>query len=79
MDVLIRLFEIEKRKKEKFDTYIGNGAILVSHLMYADDIQIFTKANPKSLKFVKSILDKFSAFSDMRSMPKEFHHLLQDL
>lgn len=32
----------------------------VSHLMYVDDILLSTKANPKSLKSVKTILETFS-------------------
>lgn len=37
----------------------------VSHLMYVDDILLSTKANPKSLKSVKTILETFSAFSGL--------------
>lgn len=56
MDVLSRLIEREVWSKN-MDTYQVNGATFITYLMYEDDVLILTKANPKSLKVVKSLLD----------------------
>lgn len=50
---------------KRFDTYLVNGATSISHLMYADDILIFSKANPKSLSSIKKILKEFTQFSGL--------------
>lgn len=47
------------------DPCIVNGARFISHLIYADDILNFSKANPKSLSNIKHILESFSSFSGM--------------
>ena len=64
MDVLSRLIQ-NGVKNKKIDTYQVNGATSISHLMYADDILIFSKANPKSLNAIKTVLEKFSLFSGL--------------
>lgn len=47
-------------KERNIDTYKINGAKSVSHLVYADDILIFSKAYPKSIRAIKRILEIFS-------------------
>lgn len=47
----------------RIDAYQVNGTRSISHLIYADDILIFSKANQKSLNSIKEILDVFSKFS----------------
>lgn len=64
IDVLSRFIKQEAKKK-RFDSYIVNGSTSISHLMYANDILLFTKADPKSLNVVKAILETFSAFSGL--------------
>lgn len=49
----------------RIDTYQVNGAKSISYLIYADDILIFSKANLKSLKSIKEILDVFFKFSGL--------------
>lgn len=46
MDVLSRLIK-NKVEQGKYDTYQVNGTTKINHLMYADAILLFTKANPK--------------------------------
>lgn len=49
-------------KNYELYTYQVNRATSIIHLMYADDVLIFSKANPKSLNGIKS-LNFFSKFS----------------
>lgn len=49
MDILSYLIEREV-KERKIDTYQMNEATFITHLMYAEDVLIFSKAKPKSLK-----------------------------
>lgn len=49
----------------KINTYQINGGKSISHLIYADDILIFSKVNPKALQSIKRILDIFSNFSGL--------------
>lgn len=64
MDILSRLIERVVGKK-KLDTYQVNGATSIAHLMYANDILIFSNANSKSLFSFKSILEEFSLYSGL--------------
>lgn len=45
---ILKSFVIKKSLKGKFDTYKVNGKCSISHLLYADDILIFSNANPSS-------------------------------
>lgn len=56
------IIDWERIREKKVDTYIVNGATSISHLIYADNMLIFTKANPKSLGKIKEILRIFSNF-----------------
>lgn len=62
MDVISRLVEIEVLNK-KIDTYQMNGATSITHLVYVDDVLIFTKVNYKSLNSNKITLETFVKFS----------------
>lgn len=42
-----------------------NEAISISHLMYAYDVMLFTKANWKSLKVIDGILEEFNTFIEL--------------
>ena len=64
MDVLGRLIQREVKNKIIY-TYQVNGATFISHLMYANDIFIFSKTNPKSLNAIKAMFEKFSLFSGL--------------
>jgi len=44
MDNLSRLIEKEIKDK-RMNTYIVNGDVSISHLVYADDVLIFSKVN----------------------------------
>lgn len=61
MDVLSRIIN-EEVVKRRIASYIVNGAQSISHLIYPDDVIIFSKANAKSLAAIKASLEKFSAF-----------------
>lgn len=50
------------KARGELDTFTISGAKSVTHLIFADDLLIFTRANRKSLPKVKKILDKFTAF-----------------
>lgn len=41
------------------------GNTSVSHLIYIDDVFIFSKGNQKSLRCIKESLTIFSGFSDL--------------
>lgn len=57
---------IERKINDKLlDTYKVKEDTSVSHLMYADDILLFSEADPKSLLSIKEILAQFSAFSNL--------------
>lgn len=45
--------------------FTHQGASSITHLMYVDDILVFTKANPKSLNNIKRILGEFSLYSGL--------------
>lgn len=45
MDNLRRLIEKEIKEK-RLDTYVVNGATSIAHLIYVDDVLIFSNANP---------------------------------
>lgn len=64
MDNLSRPIEKEIKDK-KLDTYVVNGSVSISHLIYVDDVLIFSKANPKSLGTIKRILESFTKFSGL--------------
>lgn len=64
MDNLSRFIEKEVKDK-KMDTYVVNGVVSISHLIYADDVLIFSKENPKSLGTIKKILESFSKCSKL--------------
>lgn len=42
-----------------------NGATSISHLVYADGMHLFSKANPKALHNIQQILEQFSAFTEL--------------
>lgn len=46
-----------------------NGVTSISHLIYADDVLLFSKANPKILHSTWVIQEKFSAFSGLNINP----------
>lgn len=48
------------------DTYVVNGVVSISHLIYVDDVLIFSKANTKSLRTIKRILESLSKFSGLK-------------
>lgn len=64
LEVLSLEFHIAEWKGE-FDTFIIKGMKSITHLIFADDLLVFTKANRKSLYMVKRIPDKFAAFSGL--------------
>lgn len=49
----------------QLDSYIIEGAQSISHLIFVDDVLIFTKANKKSLETLRSILKSFSSYSGL--------------
>lgn len=61
MDVLSRLLEKVVEEKD-LDTYMINGEKSGSHLVYADNILIFSRENVKSLRDIKEVLRKFTSF-----------------
>lgn len=65
MDVLSRLIE-RKVHGNELDTYKVNGTTSISHLMYAEDILLFCKANPRSLLVIKDLLHQFSEFTGLQ-------------
>lgn len=65
MDTLSRLIETREVREKRIDTYQVNGSTSITHLLYADDVLIFSKANQKSLRAIKSILAKFTIFSGL--------------
>lgn len=76
MDVLSRL--IEKKSQDRlFGTYKVNGANSITHLMYADDVLLFSKANPKTLRSIKGISDQFSVFTGLDINSKKLHCFLK--
>lgn len=38
----------------------------ISHFIYADDVLVFLKAKPKSPKAIKTLIEKFSLFSEVK-------------
>lgn len=59
LEVLLQIL----RKKEvtlTVDTYIMGGAKSPSHLIFADDLLLFFKANIESIRTLKKILSNFS-------------------
>ena len=44
----------------------GGGELVISHLLYADDIVIFCDANPEQLMYLSWTLMWFEAFSRLR-------------
>lgn len=49
----------------QLDSFIIEGAQSISHLIFADDVFIFTKANKKSLETLRSILKSISSYSGL--------------
>lgn len=64
MDVLSRIIDREIRAK-RIDTQQVNGTTSISHLMYADDVLLFAKANKKSLASIKSILAEDTQYTGL--------------
>lgn len=58
MDNLRKLIE-RKVQEKKLDTYKVNGATSLTHLIYADDIFLLTKADRKSFDTIREILHTF--------------------
>lgn len=50
-------------------TFIISGTKSITHLIFTDDLLVFTKASRKSLLTVKKILEKFEAFSGLSTNP----------
>lgn len=69
-------------KEKRLETYQANGVTSITHLMYADDILIFTKANQKSPNTIKFMLtnintDKSTAiFSKIYGENPDLHHII---
>lgn len=63
MDIISRLIEREVREK-RIDTQV-NETTSITHLMYADNVLIFTKDNRKSLNAIKKILGEFSLHTSL--------------
>lgn len=61
MIVLSRMINI-KMEAKKINTSSTNLQS-ISHLMYADDPLLFSKANPKSKRTIKEVHEEFSDFS----------------
>lgn len=48
------------------DTYIISGAKSPTHLMFVDDILLFTRENLKSMSTIAREINKFSSFSGLQ-------------
>lgn len=64
MDVLRRLVEREVKAK-RINTYKVDYTSFISHLIYVDDVLIFSEVNTKSLNAIKKVLEKFSSYSGL--------------
>lgn len=53
--------------KKKLNTFIMEGTKSVSHLLFVDDLIIFTKANVKLIKEAKKILQRFYDFFRLKA------------
>ncbi|XP_026399356.1 uncharacterized protein LOC113295223 [Papaver somniferum] len=63
MDVLSKNLMYAEAKNLIKGIKVTQNAPTVSHLFFADDCLIFTKANPKEVRVLNSILEKFSKAS----------------
>lgn len=52
--------------RKGIDMFISGGTTLVSHLMFADDVLCFSRANKKSMVTIMAVLDEFSLFSGLK-------------
>lgn len=59
------MFNFNLVMEGRIDNYQVNGARSISHLIYVDDVLIFSKASHKSLKGIKEALRYFSTFSGL--------------
>lgn len=66
----------ERLGKKRMDTYQVNGTTSISHVMYVDDVLIFSETNKKSLPSIKSILADFSQFLGLCDVNSEMKDTL---
>lgn len=56
---------IEATKEKKIDVYKIGGIEVESHLAFVDDVVLFCRANEKSFRTIKSIIQEFKDFSGL--------------
>ncbi|PKI36247.1 hypothetical protein CRG98_043359 [Punica granatum] len=63
MEILSRVLYRAKSNRDIKGIQISRGGPQISHLMFADDLLILSRATEANIKNVKSILDKFCSWS----------------
>lgn len=61
-NIVLEMLSQEFRREEEegnIDNFVVGGVKLVAHLLFADDLLIFSKGNFKSINTVKRILQRF--------------------
>lgn len=53
------------------EMFIMGGTRAISHMIFIDDLLIFTKANGRSLHTIKHILEKYATFSRLQTNPSK--------
>lgn len=64
--------------QKQYDTYQVNGSTSITHLIYADDVLLLTKANTKSLRCIDEIFEVFSTSIGLE-VKKGLCHILKGL
>lgn len=64
------MLHVAEHDKE-LDTYKLGGTTLITHLVFIDDLLIFTKANKKSLETKKHTLVEYVTFFGLHANPQK--------
>ena len=62
-EVLSRLIDRELLKGNFSGVKMNRGGLDISHVMYADDIMLFSKANAREVEVLNGCLEKYCGWS----------------
>lgn len=64
-DYLFRLM-LQVVRNRRIELYTSGGAVVESHLVFADDVVFFCRASQKSIRALREVLDEFTEFSGLK-------------